>query len=128
MIWYVFPIKDGVSWEGHLGGLITGFVFAVIFRKAIAKPDRYVWQEPEYNEEDDSFLRHFDADGNFIENLEPEIEVELENEVEDEIEIEDEIEDEIEIKAEDTTETSIDDRLNINPSNINYIYKETPKS
>lgn len=76
MIWYVLPIKEGMSWEGHLGGFITGFLFAIIFRKAIAKPERYVWQEPQYNEEDDPFLRHFDENGNFIENLEPESDTE----------------------------------------------------
>jgi len=25
MIWYVFPIKIGMSWEGHLGGLILDY-------------------------------------------------------------------------------------------------------
>ena len=65
-----------------VGGLITGLLFALIFRKAIAKPEKYVWQQPNYNEENDPFLRHFDENGNFIEHLEPEIEeeVEIENE------------------------------------------------
>ncbi len=76
MVWYAFPVKDGMSWEGHLGGLISGFVFALIFRKAIAKPERYVWQQPDYNEDDDPFLKHFDENGNFIENIEPEVEEE----------------------------------------------------
>lgn len=67
MIWYLFPIKDGISWEGHLGGFVSGFIFSLIFRKSIAKPERYKWQEPDYNEEDDEFLKHFDEDGNFIE-------------------------------------------------------------
>lgn len=72
MIWYVFPVKVGMSWEGHLAGLITGFVFSLIYRKPIAKPEKYVWQQPDYNEDNDPFLRHFDEQGNFIEHLESE--------------------------------------------------------
>ncbi len=82
MIWYVFPVKEGMSWEGHLGGLITGFVFALIFRKQVAKPEKYKWEQPGYNEEEDPFMRQFDEDGNFIEfEPEPEIEPELESEL-----------------------------------------------
>ncbi|MBP0903427.1 rhomboid family intramembrane serine protease [Mariniflexile gromovii] len=76
MIWYALPLEEGVSWEGHLSGLITGLLFAFIFRKAIAKPKKYVWEEPHYNEDDDPFLKHFDENGNFIETIEPEPEQE----------------------------------------------------
>ncbi|WP_417871202.1 rhomboid family intramembrane serine protease [Winogradskyella sp.] len=69
MIWYVFPIKQGMSWEGHLGGLITGLLFALVFKNNVAKPERYVWQQPDYNEEEDPFMKHFDENGNFIESL-----------------------------------------------------------
>ncbi|WP_179335843.1 rhomboid family intramembrane serine protease [Winogradskyella costae] len=86
MIWYVFPIKTGMSWEGHLSGLITGLVFALIFRKQVAKPDRYKWEQPDYNEEDDPFMKHFDENGNFIE-FEPEVEIENESELKIEPEI-----------------------------------------
>lgn len=78
MIWYTMPIKEGISWEGHLSGLVTGLIFALIFRKQIAKPKKYVWEAPNYNEEDDPFLKHFDENGNFIETLEEDsVEVEL---------------------------------------------------
>jgi membrane associated rhomboid family serine protease len=69
MIWYVFPVKENMSWEGHLSGLIVGFVFALIFRKSIAKPKKYKWEEEDYNEDDDPFLKHFDENGNFIEHI-----------------------------------------------------------
>ena len=72
MVWYTLPIKEGMSWEGHLSGLIVGLVFAFLFRKAIAKPKKYVWEDPHYNEDDDPFLKHFDADGNFIASSESE--------------------------------------------------------
>ena len=79
MIWYVFPVKENMSWEGHLSGLIVGLVFALIFRKSIAKPKKYAWEHDDYNEENDPFLKHFDEHGNFIETIENEEEKEEEN-------------------------------------------------
>jgi membrane associated rhomboid family serine protease len=72
MLWYVFPIKENMSWEGHLSGLLVGFVFALMFKIAIAKPPKYVWEDANYNESEDPFLQQFDADGNFIENSDEE--------------------------------------------------------
>ena len=76
MIWYALPLEEGVSWEGHLAGLITGLLFALIFRKAIAKPEKYVWELKDYNEAEDPFLKHFDENGNFIEHSNQEVEQE----------------------------------------------------
>lgn len=119
MIWYVLPIKEGMSWEGHLGGLIAGVLFAIIFRKAIAKPERYIWQEPHYKEEDDPFLKHFDANGNFIEHLE--IQEEVENEIE--IELEDDFENSSEFNNENQLDSEIQQQY-ISPK-VNYIYKRS---
>lgn len=72
MIWYIFPIKDGISWEGHLSGFLTGLFLALILKVKIPKEKKYKWEQDDYVEEDDPFLKHFDEDGNFIEgNLEP---------------------------------------------------------
>jgi len=76
MIWYVFPIKEEISWEGHFSGLLVGFVFALFFRKSIAKPRKYVWEQDDYNEDNDPFLKHFDENGNFIESPDPEEKIE----------------------------------------------------
>ena len=35
-----------------------------------------MWEEKNYNEADDPFLKHFDVNGNFIEIIEPQIEEE----------------------------------------------------
>lgn len=66
MIWYVLPIKDGMSWEGHLSGFLIGLLFAVFFRnKGIIK------EQHQFTET--AFDLLFDDNGNFTP---PEIEEE----------------------------------------------------
>ena len=67
MLWYIFPVKENMSWEGHLSGLLVGLVFAFVFRTSIAKPVRYDWENDHYDEMQDPFLKQFDEEGNFIE-------------------------------------------------------------
>ena len=68
MLWYIFPIEEGISWEGHLSGFLTGLFLARWIRLEIPVPKKYEWEEEHYNEDDDEFLQHFDSDGNFVEN------------------------------------------------------------
>ena len=67
LIWYIFPIKDGISWEGHLSGFLTGLILAFLLRVEAPVEKRYDWEKEDFNEEEDPFLRQFDKDGNFIE-------------------------------------------------------------
>ena len=67
LLWYIFPLKEGISWEGHLGGFITGLVLALSLRTSLPRPHKYDWERDDYNEENDEFLKHFDENGNFIE-------------------------------------------------------------
>lgn len=69
MIWYVLPIRDGLSWEGHLAGLITGLIFARITHDPAVSSPEYVWEQPDYNEESDPFMLQFDQFGNFIDEV-----------------------------------------------------------
>ena len=59
MIWYVFPIKDGMSWEGHLSGFVVGLILAFIYRK-----NGLVKKEYEFSQTDFDLL--FDDQGNLI--------------------------------------------------------------
>tara|TARA_R110002072_G_scaffold16048_1_gene63472 strand:- start:52218 stop:52997 length:780 start_codon:yes stop_codon:yes gene_type:complete len=62
MVWGVFPIKEQVSWEGHLAGMLTGVILAIIFRKKGPQAPKFMYEiekelgidppdlEGEYNE------------------------------------------------------------------------------
>ncbi|PCI04849.1 MAG: rhomboid family intramembrane serine protease [Flavobacteriaceae bacterium] len=63
MIWYVFPVKDGISWEGHLSGFVVGFIFAIIYRKIGLQKIEHTYTSSEFD-------TYFDDDGNLKESLE----------------------------------------------------------
>jgi membrane associated rhomboid family serine protease len=59
MVWYIFPVEERISWEGHLSGFLVGFLFAFIFRRMGPQPEEFTFTE---NAE---FEQLFDSDGNF---------------------------------------------------------------
>lgn len=59
MIWYVLPIKEGMSWEGHLSGLITGFMLSFIYRKSGIVKEKHQFSKTDFDD-------MFDEEGNYI--------------------------------------------------------------
>ncbi len=72
MVWYIFPVEQGISWEGHLSGAIAGTLLAFFTKNKIPEKHVYAWQKEDYNEYDDPFMRQFDEHGNFFEIIKEE--------------------------------------------------------
>lgn len=64
VIWGIFPdfqSSPRISWQGHLGGAITGFVFAIYYKRkaiAIAHQEPLIEEEDELSEDDPYWLEY----------------------------------------------------------------------
>lgn len=67
MVWYLLPVEERISWEGHLSGFVTGIMFALYYRRLGPPKQTYAWERDDY--EPDEFDRRFDEDGNFQREL-----------------------------------------------------------
>lgn len=48
LIWWIFPIKAEISWEGHLSGMLVGMICAFFYRHQFPKRKKYRYEvEPE---------------------------------------------------------------------------------
>ena len=59
MVWYIFPVEERISWEGHLSGFLTGLVMAFAYRKIGPKREIFEFHK------DEEFDSYFDENGNF---------------------------------------------------------------
>ncbi|MCK4344903.1 MAG: rhomboid family intramembrane serine protease, partial [Bacteroidales bacterium] len=50
LVWGIFPIKKGISWESHMLGAIAGLILSFYYRKQGPQRIEYDWEE----EEDDN--------------------------------------------------------------------------
>jgi membrane associated rhomboid family serine protease len=60
MVWGILPYKDGVSWEGHLFGGLTGVLMAFVFRKRDPF-QKYKWEDDENDNDDDYDVRDLEV-------------------------------------------------------------------
>lgn len=66
-VWYMLPdIEEGISWQGHLAGFISGLLLSYLLKKPQLEPQyKYDWQHPDFDESKDDFIKQFDAKGNY---------------------------------------------------------------
>ena len=85
LVWYVFPNpqtsgEKTISWEGHLAGLITGFVLSILYKTPeYTKIIKYDWEHPDFNSMEDKFMQRFDENGNFVNIPKTELEDEIQS-------------------------------------------------
>jgi membrane associated rhomboid family serine protease len=53
LVWGIFPLKEEISWEAHLTGMIAGIVLAFYYRAYGPPPNIGQWKNQENNEDDD---------------------------------------------------------------------------
>lgn len=64
MVWYILPIKEGMSWEGHFSGFLIGLIMAFSFKSKGLVKTEYEFSKSEFDD-------YFDEEGNLKENLNP---------------------------------------------------------
>lgn len=50
MAWYLFPIEDGISFEGHAAGFFVGLVLAIVYRRQGPQKEEIIWTKTEFDE------------------------------------------------------------------------------
>lgn len=44
LVWGILPLREGVSWQGHLWGGVIGMVLAIYYRKKGPRPPKYQYE------------------------------------------------------------------------------------
>jgi membrane associated rhomboid family serine protease len=56
MVWGILPLKEHVSWESHLMGMLCGLLLAWFFRAYGPQRNKYSWELEEDMQEDQVFM------------------------------------------------------------------------
>ncbi len=67
IIWGIFPLKEKMSWEGHLSGLVAGIVLAFFYKKQGPQRKIYQWElEEDEDDDDDEDTGYFDRNKQYF--------------------------------------------------------------
>lgn len=53
MVWGIFPVKEGVSWEGHLTGMVAGIILSYFYKQYGPQANFNQWKHDMPEDEDD---------------------------------------------------------------------------
>lgn len=53
LFWGLFPIKEGISWDGHLMGAVSGTILALTFSKYGPPRQKFDWEDEDEEEEEE---------------------------------------------------------------------------
>jgi len=61
LVWGIFPVEEKISWQGHLGGVITGVLLALLY---VEKEEEQIKEIPSFipRENIENELKHFDSE------------------------------------------------------------------
>ncbi len=63
LIWGVFPVREHISWEGHLMGMLSGALLAWFYREHGPQRPLYSWELEEEEEEEEEEGKKGEAEG-----------------------------------------------------------------
>src|ERR1035437_711683 len=71
LVWHIFPwkLQDPISWEGHLGGGIIGFVLSILYRNEGPQKPVKQWEDEDGDDNNDYFPIESDEFENDSDNI-----------------------------------------------------------
>jgi membrane associated rhomboid family serine protease len=73
LVWGVFPLMEGMSWESHLFGGLAGLFVAFVYRKEGPQRKVYDWENEEDDEEDEGMQADEQEESRIVRSIPPSV-------------------------------------------------------